>query len=338
MFPLSQEETRSLPTPPTELGYCWRPASRDDGLVIHRLLLDIEAVDRHGRIDSLEERERDFADPDTDLEADTILAFSPQGELAALGWLTCPLEGHQDYMAYLWGEVHPHHRQRGLGSFVLKWMETRARQILTTRPNDLPHQLQIFCESHLSDRVDLFISQGFSHVRTFYRMRCDLKAPILNGSLPPGISLVAWPSERDSQALDAFNSCFAEHWGFLPLTDEIWRLWFVEHSSFRRDLSSLAVTQDGQVIGCLLSQVRPEETQSNGFQEGWIQELGVLKSWRGQGIGSAMLCHALRAYQAAGMQSAGLMVDTDNQSGALAIYQRLGFQEIRSTLVFRKTV
>jgi ribosomal protein S18 acetylase RimI-like enzyme len=56
----------------------------------------------------------------------------------------------------------------------------------------------------------------------------------------------------------------------------------------------------------------------------WIGHLGVLRQARGQGLGSYLLRHAFGHYAALGRDRIGLGVDTDNSSGALALYERHG--------------
>lgn len=56
----------------------------------------------------------------------------------------------------------------------------------------------------------------------------------------------------------------------------------------------------------------------------WISSLGVLPKARGNGLGSHLLRHAFGHYAALGRHRIGLNVDTDNSTGALALYERHG--------------
>lgn len=56
----------------------------------------------------------------------------------------------------------------------------------------------------------------------------------------------------------------------------------------------------------------------------WTGHLGVLAPARGQGLGSHLLRHAFGHYAALGRRGIGLGGDTDNTSGALALYERHG--------------
>jgi ribosomal protein S18 acetylase RimI-like enzyme len=46
----------------------------------------------------------------------------------------------------------------------------------------------------------------------------------------------------------------------------------------------------------------------------------------------------MHAFKAAGYEFAGLGVDTENLTGALRIYERLGFRVVNRVLVYSKSV
>ena len=332
-----------LPTPPALPALTWRSARREDTRAIHRLLLDIETVDKRGSVDSLENIERNFDDPDTDVETDTLLAVTPEGQVAALGWIFSPPVGQTEYIAYLWGEVHPDYRQCGLGDFILTWLEERGAQILTTRPRDLPYSLRTSCQDILHDRIALFEQHGFKHVRSSYRMRRDLRQPIPDRPLPMslasgGITLRQWSPELDRPTMEAWNESFSDHWGFIPVNEEVWKLWFTGHPMFRQDLSFLAMTGEGEIAGFCLNRVSTDEIRATGIKEGWIQELGVRRPWRKKGLATALLCASMSALKADGLEYAALGVDAENLTGALRIYERVGFTVLKRFMTFSKSV
>jgi ribosomal protein S18 acetylase RimI-like enzyme len=51
-----------------------------------------------------------------------------------------------------------------------------------------------------------------------------------------------------------------------------------------------------------------------------------------------MICKAMELFKAAGFEYATLGVDTENTSGALAIYERLGFASVCRNLMYEKTI
>lgn len=333
--------SNSLPVPEKFPEFTWRPAQLSDAPALHRLLEEIEKVDRRNWQLTLEDRERDFQDPTTQPENDSLVAVAPNGEIAAFAWTFVPPVVEKEHYAYIWGEVHPHYRGRGLGSFILEWNEARARQILAARPDSLDRYLRVSFHDHLQNRIDLFESRSFVRSRYAYRMRRDLDLPIPDVRMPPGIQMIPFRPELDLQTLEAANDAFRDNWGFIPVSVDEWRLWFTGHPSFRPDLTYLAVAEglnQKEVIGLCISRVMEENNRSEGILEGWIQEVAVRRGWRGKGIATALLCASMQAFKVIGLKYAGLAVDTENLTGALRIYERLDFKEIQKFITFLKKV
>jgi mycothiol synthase len=331
----------ALPTPDKFPEFTWRPAQIADAPALQRLLVEIEEADRRSWHETLEDRERDFNDPTTQPDKDSLVAVAQNGEIAALAWTFAPPAADKEHYAYLWGEVHPQYRGRGLGSFILEWNEARGRQILVSRGDDLPRYLRTTCHDHLQDRIELFESRSFVRSRYAYRMRRDLSLPIPDVKMPYGIRMIPWKPELDLQTMDAANDAFRDHWGFMPVSLDQWRLWFTGHPSFRPDLTYLAVAEglnQEEVIGLCINRVMEEKNRNEGIREGWVQEVAVRRGWRGKGIATSLLCASMQAFKAIGLKQAGLAVDTENLTGALRIYERLDFEVVQRFITFLKKV
>ena len=112
-------------------------------------------------------------------------------------------------------------------------------------------------------------------------------------------------------------------------------MFFLGRSDFRPDLTFLAL-QGEEIAGFSVNYVSLEENERQGIQQGWIGQLGVRRPWRRRGLASALLCDSMRAFRAQGLTHAGLTVDADNLTGALGIYERLGFFVFKRIAVFAK--
>lgn len=62
---------------------------------------------------------------------------------------------------------------------------------------------------------------------------------------------------------------------------------------------------------------------------GSIQNIGIVESQRGRGLGSRIVEHSLRGFQSVGIRFVSLEVTVQN-TGAIRLYQRLGFRTIRT--------
>jgi len=330
--------TLSLPILP---GYLFRFARREDLPGIHRMLECASDADRTGFVDALEDMTNQFNDPWCNPEEDFLLGFTPDGQVAALGRLFLNPSPQRERNVNLWGETHPEHRGRGLGDAILTWMEARAHERLLNYPADLPRSLRINCLDYLTDRTQLFEQHGFTPLRFWYRMRRDLSQPIPPEHLPPGLILCTYRPELDRALMDAFNESFSDHWSFEPISYEDWQMFLIHAAAFRPELTLLAMDGEGsgaQIASFSVNFIREEDNLRQGIAEGIITELGTRRAWRKRGIASALVCESMRTFKALGLDYAGLGVDAESQTGALGLYERLGFAVFKHQITFSKSV
>ena len=64
--------------------------------------------------------------------------------------------------------------------------------------------------------------------------------------------------------------------------------------------------------------------------------VSVRRPWRKRGVASALMLSAMLALREQGFETAALGVDADNPSGAVAIYERLGFRRSRGGMVMER--
>jgi ribosomal protein S18 acetylase RimI-like enzyme len=96
-----------------------------------------------------------------------------------------------------------------------------------------------------------------------------------------------------------------------------WLTFMTEHEDFDPAMWFL-VERDGELVACALHW---KESQGRG----WVKDIVVRESERGRGLAKALLHHAFRAYAERGADRVGLKVDSTNPTGALQLYERLGF-------------
>ena len=91
-----------------------------------------------------------------------------------------------------------------------------------------------------------------------------------------------------------------------------------------------------EVAGFSVNYYSPEENERKGIDEAWIGDLGTRRPWRKQGIATALLNHSMLAFQAAGIPHASLGVDSENPTGALGVYERVGFKVVERSVSLGK--
>jgi mycothiol synthase len=307
------------------------------------MLQAVDVVDDTDSAGLVEDIERNFDDPWSDEQKDSLLAMKPDGAVVALGWVYMNPDPEDVNKAYLWLEVHPDVRGQGLGAAMLSRLEERGKQRLLEKPESRQCELRIGCPELLRERVALFERFGFQPIRYFFRMRRDLVQPIPDKSLPEGLSLRSYHPDLDRALMKAFNDSFQDHWNFTPVTEVDWGLFFTGRSVFRPDISYLAMASDPesgveQIVGFCLNSVSPQENERQGIREGWINQLGVRRPWRKRGVATALLCLSMAAFKSEDLEYATLGVDAENLTGALQLYERLGFEAVKRYISFVKSV
>ena len=72
------------------------------------------------------------------------------------------------------------------------------------------------------------------------------------------------------------------------------------------------------------------------WKEGWVKDIAVTDAWRGRGLGKAILLHALGEHHRRGTTLVGLKVDGVNPTGAIQLYERVGFKVAKRLRVYVK--
>ena len=146
---------------------------------------------------------------------------------------------------------------------------------------------------------------------------------LLDGDLPEpvwgdGFSVRSYTGEDAEcvQALldDAYRGWDGDH---VARSHEGWLSFMTAHDDFDPGVWFL-VERDGELVACALHW---KESQGRG----WVKDIVVRESERGRGLGKALLHHAFRVYAKRGVERVGLKVDSTNPTGALQLYERLGF-------------
>jgi mycothiol synthase len=75
-----------------------------------------------------------------------------------------------------------------------------------------------------------------------------------------------------------------------------------------------------------------------GLSRGWLEHISVRRPWRKRGLATALIAETLRLFQDMGLEEGALGVDSENPTGALRLYESLGFRRHRTGISFRKPV
>jgi len=317
------------------LPLTWRRLAPEDAPALARLWAAVEAVEETGEHYDAEDVAEELADPSVELSRDTVGVLGPDGEFVAWGGLRGGSREVRDlHRVWAEGAVLPGARGRGIGRELLRRQLERARELHRERHPDLPGQFCVNAYSHLDSKLALIRAAGLEPVRWWYDMRRDLATPPPAAvPVPAGLRLVPYQRERDEQVRRAHGEAFAGHWGSSAPDPERWAHWYTGAQAFRPE-DSLLVLDGDEVAGYLLTYYYVAETEATGSREAWVGQLGVRPRWRHRGLGSLLLGSALARYRDAGYDRSGLNVDTGNTTGALSLYERLGYEVTRPSVTW----
>ena len=164
-------------------------------------------------------------------------------------------------------------------------------------------------------------SFGMQVIRTYWHMKrlLDPQAKADTNKEDFEIRLVS--SRQDLETWWALHQdAFSNHFGFAPRPMELW----IEQTT-------AAGTMDPE--GCFLAfyagqpagfvQMANANYHLNG---GYVDLIGVAHKYQGLGLGQLLLQHAINFSVDQGREFIELNVDTGNESGALKLYEKLGFK------------
>ena len=216
-----------------------------------------------------------------------------------------------------WGVVHPGHRGRGIGTWLLDRIQQRASELLAgVRSGRFRHAI------NAGDRAAAVLlgARGLHPVRHFWHMQIDLAAGLEPGPTPEGIEIRGIDPHVDLPAVHAvLEAAFAEHWGHHREPLDRWEREHTASPSYDPTLWLLA-TEAGEPLGALIASVLDDR--------GWVDELGVLAPWRGRGIAGGLLGRSFATFAGRGLRQVLLAVDAENPTGATRLYERVGMRVV----------
>lgn len=329
----------AVPLPHVD-GLAFRPTVAGDLDALAALIKRIAVVEQAHWYPQRSEVAAALEDPVNPAAQNTVLGVDSDGELRAYGAVQKNPDGDK---AIIQGGVDPLWYRRGVGAAILAWQEAQAAARFAAdnaaAENAAGGHHVAKVRSHVEEgnagQRALLASAGYSVVRYYSQMQRSL-AQIPTVAVPDGISIVVLTPELSEAVRRAHNETFADHWGSEPRSPQRWEVQ-MQHEHARWDLSTAAVDNaTGEVAAYQLATVDPDEATEGSSGEGYTELLGVRRAWRGRGLAPALLADAMTRFAAAGLDRAGLEVDTENPSGALGLYERMGYLPLRRTMVWDK--
>jgi len=241
-------------------------------------------------------------------------------------------DGNHIYQHF--GFLIPAWRRKGIGLAMMREAERRIREIASSHPDYEKKYFESFVADTEVGAEALLKSERYVPIRhEFSMVRPDLEN-IPDCPLPGGLEIRP-VREQDLVAVrDASAEAFRDHWGYSEdMEPTIQQL----KDDPNYDPTLWRVAWDGdQVAGMVLGFVNHKENVAYQRKRGYTENICTRKPWRRKGLAHALIAESLRELKRRGYLEAALGVDSENLSGALGIYESMGFQVVKRFSFYRK--
>jgi GNAT superfamily N-acetyltransferase len=231
-------------------------------------------------------------------------------------------------------DLLPEWRGKGIRNGMLRYSEQKLGEMARTDPADVPRVFQSIVAESEKDWISVLVSEGYNVFRYGFRMVRPNLENVPDFPFPEGIEVRPVKPEHYGAIIGAWNEACKDMRGQIPISDGDFK-GFQESPIFNPSIWQIA-WHENEVIGTVLNFIDEQENKEYKRKRGHVELISVKRRWRGRGIAKAMIARSLKLLKDRGMTEAALGVDAENPSGALHLYQKMGFQIEKKTIFYRK--
>jgi mycothiol synthase len=258
-----------------------------------------------------------------------LLLAEAQGTV--VGWVRAGDEGTAPDVGRILahgGCVDPAWRRRGIGGTLLAGAQALLREVVQRRPTDpmVGIAYETWCGARGTGSVAMLERDGYRVDRYGIGMVRRTLVDLPPVELPAGIECRPVRAGERLAILQAMNEAMSDQHGWAPF-DADGLAAFLDHPLWgQTDIWQVAWDGDDVVAG-VLGYIDCAENEGLARRRGYTEGIFTRRPWRRRGIAAALIGRNLRLLRDLGMTEAALGVDTENPTGAVRLYQRVGFEE-----------
>jgi mycothiol synthase len=230
----------------------------------------------------------------------------------------------------------PEWRHSGIRESMLELNETRIREIAAAHGGKRTKVIEIYASGEPNDLKMLLEKRGYRPSWYLLAMLRSLSEPIPDLPLPSGVEVRPTRREDYKTIWDATREAMRDESTF---TEERWNDEAYERSlkdpTFSPDLWQIAWEGD-QVAGGVHNYIDENENGELKRKWGHTEQIFVRRPWRRKGLAHALIVRSLRLLKERGMEYATLDMESENPSGALRLYESLGYKRDREFIFYRR--
>jgi mycothiol synthase len=327
-----------IPNAPRVSGLRFRGINApDDYANINKIIMASSKVDKLDYSETVEDVSNYYKHlANCDLSRDVLFA---EANAKSIGYSRVWFIERTDEPGYIYQFfVHllPEWRGKGIRDAMLKWCESRIKQISRLHPDEAKKDIFIYLMDTQMELGKILESNNYKIVRYGFQMVRPNLENIPDCPLPEGLEIRPVKPEHYRMVWDATEEASKDGWMVTKAEEEDYQKWLA-HRLFRPDLWQVAWDGD-RVAGAVQSFIDPQENAEFGRKRGWTENIHVGREWRGKGLAQALIAGSFQILKDNGMEEAALGVDAENSTGALHLYKKMGFKEDKTDYTYSKSV
>jgi ribosomal protein S18 acetylase RimI-like enzyme len=268
-----------------------------------------------------------------DPERDMLFA-EVDGETVAFSRVWWVEEGTGERLYTSLGFVRPDWRRQGLGAAMLSYNERHLREIARGHPAETPKRFRVWATDREAGAQALFAGTGYEPVRHYIMMTRTASLALPEAPLPEGLEVRLVEPGQVRAVWEAMWEARRDHWGYVEPGEQDYQRW-TRGRLFDPMLWKVAWAGE-EVAGMVLNRLDREQNRKYGRRRGYTQDVFVRRPWRRRGLARSLLVQSIGMFREMGMEETALGVDTENPSGALGLYEGLGYREVARHTFFER--
>jgi GNAT superfamily N-acetyltransferase len=283
---------------------------------------------------TMEEMEKGYANlRNSDLEKDLVIV-EVDGEIVGykrIEWWE-ELDGTHIYAHF--GFLKPEWRDKGIGSALFRHSEDCIREIAAEQPGEFKRLIETWAYDSQTDLSEIIEREGYEGVRYGFEMVRPNLDNIPDAPMPEGLEIRPVQPEHYRAIWEAEVEAFRDHWGASETQEGDYERWLAQ-TPFEPELWKVGWDGD-QVAGMVRNFVNQEFNARHNRERAYTENISTRRPWRRRGLARALIAESLRMQKEMGFEESALSVDAENPSGALQLYESMGFEPVRRQTTYRK--
>jgi mycothiol synthase len=235
---------------------------------------------------------------------------------------------------YHFAPLLPAWRGKGIRRCMVQHSEERLREIAAGHLKTAVKSFVARAEATETHWTSLLSVKGYTPARYFFRMVRSFNEDIPDFLLPAGIEIRTVLPDQYQAILEAAKRAYQDAYESSELNDELFYRW-IEGPTFKPELWQVAWSKT-EVAGLVLCFIDERENRELARNRGFIKLVAVCRPYRRKGLARALIAKSFQVLKEYGMDEAATNVDTQGESGALDLYQDMGFKTEKQFITYRK--